>query len=188
MMTGSAKKIVAALSVLLLALAAYWYWSPLLALQQLQSAAKEMDGPAFNEHVDYPRLRESVKASILGRRAAASPGEDTGAAIGRAFGEAIAGRLIDAMVQPEVVMRMMERGKLRVSPSSSSEDGEHTGEPGQKNDWFAEREGVNTFIAYVGKAGEPKERRLGLVMERSGFATWRLVDIEMPAKDEAVTR
>jgi hypothetical protein len=45
----------AAFAIALLALAAYWYWSPFLALKQIQSAARAQDADAFNRHVDYPR-------------------------------------------------------------------------------------------------------------------------------------
>jgi hypothetical protein len=154
---------------------AFWYWSPLLALRQLQAAAKSMDGPAFNERVDYPRLRESVKASIMGKTEA--PAEnDPGAMIGKAFGEALVGRLIDGLVQPDVVMRMMANGKLKQDNADQPDPEE------DKKDWFAEREGMSTFVAFVGKKGDTKEQRMGLVMERSGFATWRLVGLRMPGK------
>lgn len=178
MQANSSKKIVVIVSVLLLALAAFWYWSPLLALRELQAAAKSMDGPAFNERVDYPRLRESVKASIMGKTEASAE-SDPAAMVGKAFGEALVGRLIDGLVQPDVVMRMMAQGKLKVN-------GEDKPDPDEdKKDWFAEREGMNRFIAFVGKKGEAKEQRLGLVMERSGFATWRLVGLRMPGKHGA---
>ena len=40
------------------------YWSPILALRSLQTAAQDGDAEAFNEHVDYPRLRDSVKGQF----------------------------------------------------------------------------------------------------------------------------
>ncbi len=39
----------------------YWYWSPFLAVKQLQSAADERNAKAFSEGVDFPKLRESLK-------------------------------------------------------------------------------------------------------------------------------
>jgi hypothetical protein len=52
------------------ALVAYWYWSPFLALKQMQSAARAQDADAFNRHVDYPRLRDSLKGQMAARMAA----------------------------------------------------------------------------------------------------------------------
>lgn len=178
MQANSSKRIVVIVSLLLLAVAAFWYWSPFLALRELQAAAKSMDGPAFNEHVDYPRLRESVKASLMGK-AEAPAANDPAAMVGKAFGEALVGSLIDGLVQPDMVMRMMAQGKFKTA-------GEGKPDPDDsKKDWFAEREGMSTFIAFVGREGETREQRLGLVMERSGFATWRLVGLRMPGRQGA---
>lgn len=180
MQANSSKRIIALVSVLLLAVAAFWYWSPLLALRELQAAAKSMDGPAFNEHVDYPRLRESVKTNLMGK-AETPAANDPAAMIGQAFGDALIGRLIDGLVQPDVVMRMMAHGKF----NTENNDAPDPDAEADKKDWFAEREGMSRFIAFVGKKGEAKEQRLGLVMERSGFATWRLVGLRMPGKQGA---
>jgi hypothetical protein len=43
------------------ALAAYWYWSPLLTMRTMRAAAEEKDADRFNQYVDYARLRESLK-------------------------------------------------------------------------------------------------------------------------------
>lgn len=175
--SSTSKRIVVLVSLLVIAVAAFWYWSPFLALRQLQAAAKAGDGPAFNERVDYPRLRESVKTSILGQQAAQPASDSTFGSVGRAFGEALVGRMIDALVQPDVVMRMMEKGRLKVESSESDAAADE-----EKKDWFSERDGANRLTAWVGKTGQAKEERLGLVMERYGFASWRLVGLNMPQR------
>ena len=130
------KRVVAIVLLVLLAAAAYWFWSPLLALRQMQTAAKAMDGAAFNERVDYPRLRESVKASLLGQQAAQEQPDDAGARMGRAFGEMLMGRLIDGLVQPEIVMRMMEQGKFQRAGEAGAGSDEADAD---RKDWFGER-------------------------------------------------
>lgn len=177
MLTRPFKQVIPAVSLLVLAVTAYWYWSPLLALHQMQSAAKARDGASFNERVDYPRLRESLKSSLLGHDAEQPASDSRAGSMGRAIGEALVGRLIDGLVQPQVVMRMMEQGKLKPTRPEST-----TNDRTQEKDVISERVGTNTFIAYVGQPGESKEQRLALVMERSGFATWRLVGLKAPAQ------
>ena len=183
MQNNLSKRIAAIIALLAVALAAYWFWSPLLALRQLQAAAKAMDGQAFNERVDYPRLRENVKASLMGQFTAnqEKPGDPAGA-VGSAFGEMLATKLIDGLVQPEVVMRMMQQGRFNLERGGEQSG---TGESdADKKDWIAQREGIDTFIAFVGSQGQAKEQRLGLVMERSGFANWRLVGLRLPQRDQ----
>ncbi|QYF94218.1 DUF2939 domain-containing protein [Massilia sp. PAMC28688] len=180
MQANSNNRLVMIVPVLLLLLAAFWYWSPLLALRQLQTAAKEMDAAAFNERVDYPRLRESVKASILARDGGQRDQGDMVAMVGRVIGDALVGRLVDGLVQPDIVMRMMNHGKFNTGRDQGEAEADAEAGAAEK-DWVGEREGVNTYIAYIGNKGEPNEQRLGLVMVRSGFATWRLAGLRLPA-------
>ena len=42
----------------------YWYYSPHLALKSMQAAAQQKDADKFNQHVDYPKLRESFKGQM----------------------------------------------------------------------------------------------------------------------------
>ena len=58
------KSVLFAILAAIFALGAYWYWSPFLVIRQMQSAAKVGDADAFNDHVDYPRLRESLKGHL----------------------------------------------------------------------------------------------------------------------------
>jgi hypothetical protein len=43
---------------------AYWYWSPHMVLYEMAKATKNKDADALNEHVDYPKLRESIKGQL----------------------------------------------------------------------------------------------------------------------------
>ena len=105
---------------LVLAIAAYWYWSPLLAVHQLQSAAKAGDADTFNDHVDYPRLRESLKGQLTAAftehmASQQAPDNDfgkAGAALGAMLGMAMVDKMVDAFVRPETVMRAMQEGKM----------------------------------------------------------------------------
>ena len=53
------KAIAGVLALTVAAVGGYWYYSPHLALKSMQTAAQEKDADKFNEHVDYPKLRES---------------------------------------------------------------------------------------------------------------------------------
>jgi len=70
MHTRTRNTFIATIVLAVVAVAAYWYWSPFLALKQMQSAVRAQDADAFNRHVDYPRLRDSVKSQMAARMAA----------------------------------------------------------------------------------------------------------------------
>lgn len=197
--------VIAVAIAILLAISAYWYWSPFLAVRQLQQAAQAGDAETFNDHVDYPKLRESLKLqmSALLARKMGSP-QDGGnplSALGNLIGQRLIDPLVDAMVRPETVMAALKDGQLGKSAASApavpapASDGPPptaggstapANEPASEKNtrWVIDRQGVNRITAYAvdpAKPDEPNTERLGLVFERSGFSGWKLADIRLPA-------
>lgn len=169
-----------------LAIAAFWYWSPYLTLQQMRDAAKAGDANALSEHVDYPLVRESLKtqfATVLAERTGTQP---NGAGIVGMLGRAVMERVVDSMVRPETVMRIVQQGAAAplpfpvAQPQPAPEAGSATPENAR---WTTEREGLNTFIVYAARPGAiPPAKGIGLVLQRSGFADWKLTALRLPAK------
>ncbi|ABM39986.1 conserved hypothetical protein (plasmid) [Polaromonas naphthalenivorans CJ2] len=180
------------------AVAGYWYWSPFLAIRQMQSAAQEKDAEAFNERVDYPKLRESLKgqlSAVMGEQMAKT--QDAGnpfAALGSMLGLAMVDRFVDAMVRPETVMRAMQDGQMSPAaaktsdapaPTTSNPDSPAPAAAREDNKpkWTYDRKGVDRLIAYATdpqKPGAPNSEKLGVVFERSGFANWKLTEVRLP--------
>ena len=192
------KSFAAVALVVVLALAAFWYWSPLLALRQMQAAAQNGDAETFNDHVDYPKLRESLKgqfSALVAQKMGAE--QDKGnpfAALGNLIGLGLVNQMVDVMVQPEMVMAAMKNGQMgKAIPAP--QPGGPAPEPSivtpqsksavatEKPRWILDRSGANKVTAYAvdpAKPDEPNAERLGLVFERSGIVEWRLTDIRMP--------
>src|SRR5689334_10694172 len=86
-------------------IASFWYWSPILAVHQLQRAAESRDADAVNEKIDYPALRESMKGQFNARLAGAMGQQQANgnpfAAFGTVIGTAMVNQMIDALVRPE---------------------------------------------------------------------------------------
>ena len=183
--------------VTVVAIAGYWYWSPFLAIRQMQSAAQAKDADAFNERVDYPKLRESLKgqlSAVMGEQMTKT--QDAGnpfAALGSMLGLAMVDRFVDAMVRPETVMRAMQDGQMSPvavkpsdapAPTSSNPDSQAPAEAREdKPKWTYERKGVDKLIAYATdpqKPGAQNSEKLGVVFERSGFANWKLTEVRLP--------
>lgn len=145
------------------------YGSPYWTLYQMREAAADNDGAAFNAYVDYPALRESMKAELMAEARAEAEAAGTGALaeFGIRMAEAVLGPVIDAAVTEEAVSRAFtakdraEEWKLPVI--------------GGKGDAMPtiDRDGFSTFTA------RGPESETGFVFERRGVS-WTLVGIEVP--------
>lgn len=173
-----------------IAVPAYWYWSPYVAMRSMRAAAQAKDADAFNAHVDYPKLRESLKGQFSAMMAdtiqesgrGGSEMEKAGASLGAMLGLAIADRFIDAMVRPEFVMKSMAEAKLDAPGAEKPTGGASTNL--RDVHWTVERKGMDRVIAYGSDdAQEPVAKRVGFVFDRNGFATWKLSEIRLPAKN-----
>ena len=180
----------AAAALLIVAIGAYWYWSPYVAMSSMRSAAEVKDGDAFNQYVDYPKLRESLKgqfSAMMTKELSKQPtgGDDfanAGAALGTMLGLAFVDKFIDAMVRPEFVMQAMAEGKLQ-NPAGPAQGSTGTAPKAQDEvKWSVERKGVDRVIARGVQGNTALEESPGFVFDRTGFASWRLTEIRFPAK------
>ncbi|OON63767.1 hypothetical protein B0920_10565 [Massilia sp. KIM] len=176
----------------LIGVGAYWYWSPYLALHSLREAVRQNDPDAFNAHIDYPKLRESMKgqlSSLMTRQLGAASGggdamESAGASLGSMLGLAMVDKLMDAMVTPEAVMHAMQNGGLRLGdngPKAKTATGKDGAAQDGDNAWHSERKNADLLIVYAGENDKPAREKTGFVMAREGFAQWKLTEVRFPA-------
>jgi len=170
---------VAALALVLAGVGAYWYFSPYLALRSIAAAANVKDADKFNDGVDYPRLRESLKGQFSAQVAKALEDQRSNrfSALGAMLGVAMVNQMVDAFVRPETVMQMMKEGQVKVDkPAVPASSGSSSG--GDEPKWVIERKGFDRVIAIPQKGTVPaKAEDFGFVFERSGFATWKLTEL-----------
>lgn len=180
-MSGKSKSALLAVVVVFVAVGAYWYYSPILAMRALQSAALAKDADTFNDHVDYPRVRESMKGQMIAMLAdKLGTGSNSGAeAFGTALGVAMIGPMVDALVRPEMVMKAMQDGKFKPDIGVSKTSNSST--PSDAGKWEIQRKSVNKVIAYRPDATTP-DSRPGFVFERTGFADWKLTEVRLPVQ------
>ena len=164
------RKIMAVVLVILIAAGAWWYFSPIWTLQSMRNAAKDHDTARLSEHVDYPALRENLKAS-LPRYVASQAAKISDNAAGK-FGAVIAGAVlrpvIEATISPEGVEAMFAaesstRGRLSEHVPVTA--GDHP---------VISRDGLSSFRVH----GEDPSRG-ALVFHLEGLR-WKLVGIDLP--------
>jgi len=131
----ASKGLKGSIAALVVAVGAYWYWSPFLTVYTMRSAAKQHDADAFNDHVDYARLRESLKgqfSAMLAQKMVDSTSSGSGldrlgGALGSMLGMTLVDRFVDALVRPEMVMQAM--AQAQVKPGEIFGDNESTTQP-----------------------------------------------------------
>lgn len=176
------KVILVAAALAVAAVGGYWYYSPHLAMKSMYAAAQKQDADAFNERVDFPKLRESLKgqmSAIMAEKVGSAPGSG-GEALGAMLGMSMVNQFVDAFVRPEVVMKAMSSGELNPHAGQGKPtSGERTGER-KKVDWTIERKGTDKVIAYGREQDKAaNDKPVGLVFERYGFVDWKLTEIRL---------
>jgi len=182
------KSAIAGIFVAVTAVAAYWYWSPFLAIREMQSAAKSNDADAFNAHVDYPRLRESLKGQLssfmTAEMAKSADSKNPFAALGTMLALTMVDKMVDAMVRPEAVMHGMQSGQFSPKSSSAARSAGTADKPTKQSDkpkWSYVRKGADKLIAYSEDAAGKDDKKFGIVFERSGFANWKVTELRLPS-------
>ena len=175
------KKIVIALALLLAVSLVGWYFaSPGYALVQLRDAAMAGDAEALESHVDFPAVRDNLKEDLRARLGEELQGSDDGSArLGAALGMAMVDPLVDGLVTPEAIARLVEEGEVAAGAARIEQGG--AGEDEAAPEWVIERDGLSRFTA------RPQDRETlsvaadapTLVFEREGLG-WKLVELGLP--------
>lgn len=162
---------------------AYWYYAPVLALKSMRAAAEAKDADTFNDFVDYPKLRESLKgqmAALINEKMKTKEDKSGFAAIGNMIGLALIDRMVDAMVRPEMVMEAMKQGKLGGRAGPNPDGAASAAGASHRPVMFESERKGRRYISYVYSSDESREKGIALVLERSGFADWRLTEVRLP--------
>lgn len=161
------------------AIAAYWWWSPHIVVHQMREAALRHDAEAIDAHVDYPALRESFRAQLSSSmtRKMGDPRDNPLSALGNMIGMAVAGPLVDALVQPATLAAALRSGELDPSRPAAS------GASEAKHDdvtWTYDRDGIDVVIARPHRRGESTDAHpIAFVFVRHGFADWKLSEVRL---------
>lgn len=161
----------------LVLLGATSYASPWWRLQQLREAVSARDAARVAGFVDFPALRENVKAQVMASMGGGLPGQERGGLLGK-FGRAVAtvvvDPLVDALVSPAGVTAMLEAGDVRIPRKSGA------GAPPPSSSEVK----VSYTLSYRSWDRVAIEREGGdggaFILHRHGLWTWKLVGVEMP--------
>jgi hypothetical protein len=167
---------IAALAAVLIVIAsgALWYFeSPVWTLKGMKDAAQSHDADALNAYIDYPVLRESLKAELMVRAAAEARKDKSGfGALGLAVGSAVLRPLIDGLVSPAGMRAALLANRQENMGSAASA----LRLPEQP---VIVRRSFSEFVVTT-----KRQPASGLLFRRHGFS-WLLSGVELPPERSA---
>ncbi|UIF88100.1 DUF2939 domain-containing protein [Cupriavidus sp. UYPR2.512] len=176
------KKVISAV-VLVAAGAVSSYASPYWAVYQMCSAIEALDSERFSRYVDYPALRENLKAQIMLslKDKMQSPGmkDSPFAGLGQMIGLAMVNTMIDTMVSPAGVMAVMAGEKPFLKPSQLSSKPTEAKEEGAKE---APKYDVSyrSWDLVQASASRDNGDKIVADLRRDGFWSWKWTGIKLP--------
>src|SRR4051794_18876422 len=96
--------------------AAALYFGPHWTVYRMRKAIEARDATAFSRQVDFPALKESVKAQLKAKMGgvlnSADKKDNPLAGLGQLIGSRVINETIDALVTPTGVMVLMQQGNF----------------------------------------------------------------------------
>tara|TARA_R110002033_G_scaffold115955_1_gene160354 strand:+ start:486 stop:1244 length:759 start_codon:yes stop_codon:yes gene_type:complete len=173
--------------------------SPFLVVHSIQSAVERRDAEALSNHVDYPVFRQNMKDQVNARIMEEVTVELEGnpfAAMGMALASKLVDSIVDSMVTPAGIARIMQGEKPAMAAVKSGGAGgkmpdtegsqepvlpaEH-GQPAQNSfeDASMSYESLSRFVVtFTDESGE----EVRFIFHRHGITDWLLTDMTLPAK------
>ncbi len=171
---------VAAIAVAVLLLG-WLYAAPYLAYHGLQAAAQRRDAVALADHVDFPALRQSLKASFMAQmtKDAVSATDNPFAAFGTLLAQTFLDRMIDGLITPEGLAAMMKGAPPRV-PQDTPASGPGSASRASTDQPIVSMgyETMSRFTVRAVSRGAP-ESEIAFVFLRNGLS-WKLSAIRLP--------
>ncbi len=177
-------------------LGVWFYFTPHLTLKSMKEAADGRNGEKLAGHVNFPLLRESLKARLnsrLSERASREGQINPLSGLSSALFAKMVDPLVEKMVTPDNLIAVI-KGKSSAFPAGRPQSKPEPGTPDQREDHDQEKdeaaakgtesgqdvsmsyEGFNRFSASITKTGS-KDAPVTLLLQREGLASWKLVDI-----------
>lgn len=164
------------------------YASPYWAIYQMRSAIEQRDPEKFSQYVDYPALRENLKAQLLpslqGPMQSPQLKDNPFAGLGQMIGLAMVNTLVDTMVSPAGVMALMAGEKPAAQPPARQPPTSAPAPESPRKE--AARDALKYDVSYrswnLVQATATKDNGDAIVadLRRDGLWSWKWVGIRIP--------
>lgn len=179
------KSIFILFGLLLIALGVGFYYTPHWAVSNMKKAAENRDADTLSEYVDFPYLKESLKANFNAMMATEVSNNMSGNPLGT-FGAALAAAfinpMIDNLVTPESLAMLMKGGKPEIEKtnSKSEKNQSHTDENAETTMSY---DNFNSFIVTI-KEKDSSDDPVKMIFKRHGIISWKLSALRLPSPEK----
>lgn len=169
----------AAAVLLLVAIAGFLYASPYLTLRSIGRAIDQRDAEAVYEYVDFPALRESVKAQALAHLQTEMDKpelkDNPFASFGQLMAVGIVNKLAETLVSPAGVMLMLKNGKPgKLGDVAAAGAGVDTQAATPRKDYAVDYQSWSKVLVH------PKgDTSTGFIFRRDGLWNWKLTAVKL---------
>lgn len=161
-------------AALIVAAVAWYVASPWYTLHQMRSAVQANDADAMSAYIDYPALREDMKAEIMAQVTAEARKDRSGYGMfGTALASAMVGPMVDSLVTPAGMRAAfaVNRNRPRGAPEPK--------QPGASafdvsEEVKIDRRGVSEFTV-----SNPQRNNGIMIFRRHGLG-WKLSGVDLP--------
>lgn len=185
-------KLLAAAAVALAFAVAFYFVSPYWAVYRMTNVAKNGHADELSGYVDFPAVRESLKAQLLTsmtKQMAGVSKDNPFAGLGMMMAGAMVNSSVDGMITAEGLATMLRTAKAkenriqdqpRVSPpgSASAREPDAPPEPGVQPVIAKHYEGLDYFHIDIKEPGKT-DPALTWVLRRDGLFSWKLISVRM---------
>jgi hypothetical protein len=145
----------------------------------MKKAAEKKDVETLSRYVDYPSLRESLKANFNAMMVSEiTKSESPFGALGTALGAALANQMIDAFITPESLAMLIKGEEPRMGDSQKDRKTESSSET--ETATSMSYEGLNQFVVEV-KEKDSSEKPIKFIYKRAGIVSWKLSALRLPS-------
>lgn len=151
-----------------------WYFtSPAYTLSRMKAAAESNDSDAMASYIDFPALREDLKADLMAQMMAETQKEDNEfGGLGMALGSAVIGPMVDGFITPAGLKASFTANKTRAAANPKKQPA--GGALEMKEEPVIKRRGFSEFLV-----ASKKEPDSGMVFKRRGLS-WKLSGVDLP--------
>ena len=154
------------------------YFTPYLTVYNMTKAAEKKDAEALSQYVDYPSVRESLKANLNAMMAKEMVNSGNPfAALGVVLGSALVNQMVDAFLTPESMAMLMKGERPQIGGFGKGEVSQPPATARVKT--TMSYEGLNLFVVKVKEKGSSQEG-IRLIYKRDGIISWRLSALRLP--------
>ena len=158
-----------------------FYFTPYIAVHNMEKAADDRDVETLSDYVDYPAFRESIKANfnaMMASKIAKSKNDNLFEALGAALGAAMINHIVDSFVTPESLTMLIKGEKPQIENTKSDSRTEPLHSKADTK-MSMEYDGINRFVVSVKEKDSSKDP-VKLIFKRKGIISWKLSALRLP--------